>query len=241
MSGLEHISPRAAVRPAPPGRTRHAPRDLLPRHPHAYAFAALVMSGGYVEAGDTGRHRVSPGDVLLHQAWESHLDRFDRRGAEVLVLPVADEAARRVAGHVADPDEIVRLAEHDRAQATFRLLEVMTPKPRACDDWPDLLAQALRVDPSVSLTLWAAELGLHAGSLSRGFGQVFGMTPVAFRLAQRTRRAIDALQGTAQPLSQVAQDCGFADQAHMSRAVGRLTLTTPGRLRRTARRHAAPS
>lgn len=233
MAGLECTS-HWGIRSADPGRTRHGPREDLPRHPHDHAFAALVLSGGYVEAGDTGRHAVEAGDVLLHRAWESHLDRFDSRGAEVLVLPIADRDTTPLIGRIADPDAIVRRAEQDRVAAARHLLAELTPRPTTPADWPELLARALRDDPDLSLTLWADRLGLHRGSISRGFRQIFGVTPVAFRLVQRTRRALGALQATADPLSVIAYDCGFADQAHMSRAVRGLTKATPTELRRAA-------
>ena len=44
---------------------QHSPCEQLPRHPHDEAFAAVLLSGGYVEAGDTGRHRLEPGDVVV--------------------------------------------------------------------------------------------------------------------------------------------------------------------------------
>jgi AraC-like DNA-binding protein len=193
-----------------------------------------VLSGGYVEAGDTGRHRVEAGDVLLHQAWESHLDCFDDRGAEVLVLPIADEDAAPLIGRIADPDAIARLAECDRAAASGRLLAALSPRARTHADWPDLLAQALCDDPELSLSVWADQAGLHPGSVSRGFRQVFGMTPVAFRLIQRTRQALTAVRASTAPLSAIAHACGFADQAHMSRSIRRLANTTPKALRQRA-------
>lgn len=213
---------------------RHAPRETLPRHLHDHAFAAIVLSGGYVEAGDTGRHWMAPGDVLLHQAWESHLDRFGGGGAEVLVLEIADEDAARLSGRVADPDALVRLAERDRGEALGAMLAELAPKTQTAADWPDLLANALCDDPALCLSAWARERGLHPGSISRGFRQVFGLTPVGYRLVQRTRRAIAAVRRTAEPLSFIAQDCGFADQAHMSRAISALARTTPSALRRAA-------
>ena len=213
---------------------RHPARETLPRHLHDHAFAAVVLSGSYVEAGDTGRHWMAPGDVLLHRAWESHLDRFGAGGAEVLVLEIAEADAGRLYGQVADPDALARLAEQDRAAATQRLLSVLAPKPAQAGDWPDLLALALNEDPSLCLSAWASERGLHQGSLSRGFRQVFGVAPVGYRLAQRTRRAMAAVRATDEPLSRVAQDCGFADQAHMSRAIRKLARTTPAALRQAA-------
>jgi hypothetical protein len=38
----------------------------MPRHRHLQRYAAIVLSGGYVEAGDAGRMRVRAGDVLVH-------------------------------------------------------------------------------------------------------------------------------------------------------------------------------
>jgi AraC-like DNA-binding protein len=236
MRDLERSSREqgSAVRGAEPGRLRHPPCQQLSRHPHDHGFAALVLSGGYVEAGDTGRHWMEAGEVLLHQAWESHLDRFDGRGAEVLVLAIDDADAAPVVGRVSDPDAVARLAERDRAEAARLLLSTLTPRASACADWPDLLACALRADPAISLTAWARKRGLHLGSVSRGFRQVFGVPPVGYRLVQRTRRAIDAVRQSAEPLGFIAQDCGFADQAHMSRAIRGLARTTPAALRRLA-------
>jgi AraC-like DNA-binding protein len=233
MRDLERIS-RSQFREAEPGRMRHAPREILTRHLHDHAFAAVVLSGGYVEAGDTGRHRLVAGDVLLHQAWEGHLDHFGAGGADVLVLDIPDMDTGWFHGRVRDPDALARLAERDRIGAAQAMLAELQPKPAQPGDWPDDLARALRDDPGMCLGAWALAHDLRLGSLSRGFRQVFGMRPVGYRLVQRTRRAIAAVQGTTQPLSLVALDCGFADQAHMSRAIKRLALTTPAGLRRTA-------
>ncbi|HET6971851.1 MAG TPA: AraC family transcriptional regulator [Phenylobacterium sp.] len=218
---------------------RHAPGETLPRHRHREAFAAVVLAGGYVEAGDTGRHRVQAGDVVLHRAFESHLDRFDRPGAEVLVLPLAEDWRGPVLGAVADPDLLARLAERDGRLAHAALTEALQAGRAMTADWPDLLAAALRDDPSLCLSAWADGMGLRLGSVSRGFRQAYGVTPVGFRLTQRTHRALDLILSADAPLSAVAQACGFADQAHMSRAVAALAGAPPARLRHQARSRAA--
>ena len=236
MPGLEQNSPpRGDPRPADAGRMRHGASETLPRHRHDEGFAAVVLSGGYVEAGDTGRHRTEPGDVLLHRPCEHHLDRFDRRGAEVLVLPLGLHWSGPIHGRLSDPDALARLAETDPREAAARLLASLSSKPAPAADWPDLLARALRADPSLGLADWARASGLHLGSLSRGFRQVFGVTPAAYRLTQRAHRAIDALLRTPAPLSAIAQDCGFADQAHMTRAVHAAAGASPAALRRARR------
>jgi AraC-like DNA-binding protein len=218
---------------------RHGPCEDLARHRHREAFVAVVLAGGYVEAGDTGRHRVRAGDVVFHRAFESHLDRFDRPGAEVLVLPLAHDWRGPALAQIADPDVLARLAERDAAQATAALAEMLRPRASVELDWPDRLASALADDPGLSLSAWADSAGLRLGSLSRGFRQLYGVTPAGYRLVQRAHRAVRAILDGAAPLSQVAQACGFADQAHMSRAVAALTDSTPAALRRQAMRAAA--
>ena len=55
----------------------------LSRHVHRHSYAALVLSGQYEEAGDLGRFRVQAGDVMLHDRFEGHLNRFSESGAAI--------------------------------------------------------------------------------------------------------------------------------------------------------------
>ena len=211
--------------------TYHSPKEVLPRHKHASSFAALVLSGHYVEAGDTGCHHVGPGDVLVHQAYESHIDRFADEPAEVLIIPLAGVWSGPLLGRVADIDAVIRTAEHDVSAAAQLIAREMKAKPCAASDWPDLLAQELRGNPAMAIRAWAERMGLHPGSISRGFRQVFGLTPAAFRLIARTHHAIAAIRISHSPLCEIACASGFADQAHMCRAVSKLAGLSPSQLR----------
>ena len=239
MPGLERNSHCRRVHPPSQGRERHGAGDFLPRHVHEEAFATIVLSGGYVEAGDTGRHRAEPGDALIHGPYEFHLDHFDRGSTEVLVVPVEAGGFSCAAGRLSDLDAIVRILEHDPAAAEEAIRGQLEPKPVSLPDWPDILAHDLSRDPALSLGEWADRHRLSAGSVSRGFGQVYGVTPAAYRLLQRTHRAIRAILGSEAPLAALAQNCGFADQAHMVRSVRHATGLTPRALR--ARGHLHPA
>jgi hypothetical protein len=87
-------------------------RCSIPRHRHEWAYAAVVLSGGYEESGSFGRYRVRSGHVLLHRAFDAHVDRFESSGARILNLLLNEPPAFGV-GVVADPDTIARLAEKD--------------------------------------------------------------------------------------------------------------------------------
>jgi AraC-like DNA-binding protein len=222
--------------PAPFGRLRHPRGERLIRHCHAHPFAAVVLSGHYEEAGDQGRHTVTAGDVLIHTAFEAHLNQFGGTGAEVLLLPLATPplSSQAVYGRHADPDSLARLAERDPAEAAALLTEGFRATAPSKEDWPDILAARLRQEPNLALGEWAASMSLRAETLSRGFKAAYGVTPAAYRATARARAAFAAIQRAPVSLAEVAANAGFADQAHMTRAVQQLTGHAPGYWRRSA-------
>jgi AraC-like DNA-binding protein len=201
---------------------------LIARHVHKCAYAALVLSGCYEEAGDSGRHRVRAGDVVLHEAFEAHLDRIPRTGAVVLnvALP-AQHAFRSGIGRVDDPDAIVRLVENGDSETAALLLWSAEVEESEFQDWPDELAASLAQNASINLCRWSQARGIPPWDLSRGFAKVFGISPCAFRARARTRQAWRAIRTAATPLSAIAAHFGFADQAHMTRSVKTVTGQCP--------------
>ena len=200
----------------------------LARHVHAEAYAALVLSGGYEEAGDQGRFKVNPGDVVFHDRFEAHLDRFFEKGTTVLNLPLA-QGERYTPGtaKVVDPDLVASVAEMSYREAVDLLLASATRWAPERSDWPDHLAAALVEDPSLRLSEWSSESGLAPWTVSRGFAQVFGVSPEAFRARSRARRALRSIRETRMPLAAIAAELGFADQSHMTRSVTQLTGAGP--------------
>ena len=222
--------------PAPVGRLHHPHGERLTRHCHAHPFAAVVLSGHYEEAGDRGRHAVAAGDVLIHSAFESHLNCFGAHGAEVLLLPWAGSqfGSRDAYGRHVDPDLLARIAERDPFEAAGLLAEGFRVTSGSRNDWPDILAAALRDEPNVPLGDWARSMGLRAETVSRGFKAAYGVSPANYRATARARAALASIQRAEQSLAEVAATVGFADQAHMTRAVAQLTGRAPGYWRRTA-------
>ena len=166
--------------------------------------------------------------MLLHGRFDAHLDRFSAGGAEILNLIVPALGLPRFRrGRIADADSVARLAQRDRRAAGDELVRQLRAQPHDCIDWPDLLATELARDPSCRLDAWARRHGLAAATVSRGFGRTFGVTPAAFRLEARTLLAFERIVTSRQPLAELAQATGFADQAHLTRAVKALTGVSP--------------
>lgn len=213
-----------------PAISLHRAFERMPRHRHGEGYVALVLAGGYVEAGDRGRLRVEAGQAVVHGAYESHGNAFSGAGARVLNLPVIGAAAGEPLGHVDDADAIARLAERDVGQAVELLRQTFRPSAARLDDWPDLLAAALAADPNLGLTEWAAAMGIAPQSLSRGFRQAYGVSPKRYRLELRALQALRRLPAWPGSMAMLAAEAGFADQAHLTRAIVALTGRTPKRL-----------
>lgn len=198
------------------------------RHSHSYAFAALVLKGGYEESGDAGRFEVRAGDVILHDRFEAHCNRGSTFGAVILHLALPTDAEfPSGAGQIADPDLIAREAERRPASAAALLLRTTQMKAPHFRDWPEQLAAELAHNTSLNLTAWSNERGIAPWTLSRGFESVFGVSPSGFRAVARARRAWKAIRASGEPLVDIATRLGFADQAHMTRSVRQLTGNAP--------------
>lgn len=216
------------------GRERRGGGETAPRHRHRHSYAAFVLSGGYEEAGDLGRRRVAAGDVLFHACFDAHSDRFNCSGAEILNLALPEHARLPPAARVADPDAIVRAAEHDLREAVTLLLATCVHDDRKLEEWPDQLAEDLAQDPGLSLTHWARERRLAPATVSRTFRRVYGLPPCRFRAQARARLAWGRLDEAGLSLVMLAADTGFADHAHMTRAISSLTGRTPSEWRRAS-------
>jgi AraC family transcriptional regulator len=78
----------------------------------------------------------------------------------------------------------------------------------------------------------AGTLGLSAGHFSRSFRRSTGASPRQWLIRQRVDAAMDKLLETREPISEIAIDCGFAEQAHFTRTFTRMVGTSPGAWRR---------
>jgi AraC-like DNA-binding protein len=202
-------------------------RSSFERHFHAEPYAALVLSGGYEEAGDNGFFQVSAGDVVFHDRFEAHLNRFFAPGVTVVNLPLASGNCYPRMASVSDPDAVVRMAETGGRAASDLLLSLVERWTPQISDWPAQLAMKLIECPSLKLWEWGEENHLPSWTISRGFARVFGVSPEAFRARARARRAWRWIEDTPAPLATIAAELGFADQAHMTRSVKQLTGATP--------------
>jgi AraC family transcriptional regulator len=146
---------------------------------------------------------------------------------KMLLTPVpgdtlyAESLSRTAAGH---------LVRHYAAQ---RQVSVKTPGRltlEQCDRAIAYIEEYLGDD--LTLAGIAKAAGVSAGRLNHEFKQRTRLAPYQYVLSARVRRANTLLSTTDMPLAEIAFQCGFSNQQHMTRMVRRLTGRTPGRIRR---------
>ena len=82
----------------------------------------------------------------------------------------------------------------------------------------------------------AREAGLSPDRFALEFTQLAGQPPHRYVLSMRIERALKLLDTTSFSLVDIASECGFASQQHMSTAIRRRLGTTPKRYRLQSRR-----
>lgn len=211
------------------------PRVALPRHLHTRPYATLVLEGGYEEAGERGRWRVRPGQVLTHASFSIHRNQSLERGARLVNLPLPLITAETVCGTATDADLIARLAERDLSEAAEALMDGWRECAAPFGDEPDQLAEVLSGANCMPIHVWSERCGVARQTVSRSFRALYGVSPTRYRIEARVRRAWQLIVVGGRRLIDAALQAGYVDQAHMTRDMKKLTGRTPGAWAESAR------
>jgi AraC family transcriptional regulator len=101
----------------------------------------------------------------------------------------------------------------------------------------DLLGQHL--DGDLRLSKLAEECGLSVSHFARSFKKSFGTSAHRYLILKRVEQAKQLLVDSPMPLSMIALQSGFSDQAAFSRTFGAIVGTSPAKWRNQKRRKAA--
>jgi AraC family transcriptional regulator len=97
---------------------------------------------------------------------------------------------------------------------------------------------AANIGGPVAVGSLAALARLSPSHFRKAFKTTFGVTPHAYVMRERVAHARVAIASTHAPLSEIALDLGFSDQAHLCRAFRRTVGDSPARWRRMHHRDA---
>lgn len=222
---------------------RYDPWEIHERHAHDLLQIGIVLRGTVIEDSGGVRYRGSAGDIIVKPPGTMHANTFD--GVRILSLdcdPARLEALtpayawHRSAASTAAALRLARrfLAGEALAEAMDDFLSVL-PSPEMRDRPLAIRARRLLEESftePLGVERIAAILGVHRVYLARVFRLQWRCSPREYVQQLRVRAAADALASTKRPLSAIALDCGFADQAYMSRTFTRSVGMSPAAFRR---------
>ncbi|MBB3331563.1 AraC-like DNA-binding protein [Halomonas campaniensis] len=163
-----------------------------------------------------------------------------------------DEFAKLL-GDLADSPIVVILSpggDHQRVQqALHAAVEVLsgladsappvpvnTPAPPGrLADWQIRRLEAhidAHLDETIHVRDLAAVTRLSLGHFAHAFKRTFGIPPLAHVTRRRLARACERMLAGDEPLSRIAQECGFCDQSHFTRHFHRSLGMAPQHWRR---------
>jgi AraC-like DNA-binding protein len=124
--------------------------------------------------------------------------------------------------------EADRIAERVAAAAPATRLTVLANEIRArTSDVPDPLVRAAARQPHVRVADLAATLGFTDRQLRRRFTAAVGYGPKTLQRVLRFQRFLALARRATPELARLALEAGYADQAHLTREVRRLSGSTP--------------
>jgi AraC family transcriptional regulator len=236
--------------------------ERLDLHEHAAAYVCINLGPAFGESGPDGRvDAVDTDNVVAHPAGDLHANCFGPGGGLCLSLfpgPRPNAAwMRALSGKaVARSHELLRLASalrreihgasgHPQSEAfafteiAYEIVDGLNASPvsaalnrrgvlRALEAVRDAPAQHWSLDGLASLA------NLHPTHLARQVQRETGRTLGEHLRARRLLAAMEQLRVRDAVIADVATDCGFADQAHLTRIMRRMMGTTPARFLRRA-------
>ncbi len=202
-------------------------------HPHAHEefFIALTETGLATPTYRGDRHVIGPGDLIVLNPEEAHAGGPPAEGSWTY------RALYRRFHRLSELPGSSLLEREAYLAATLVLLVSRYAAPRQAPRSPGRERRAIRLsreyleehaEENVTLQALARFAGLSAFHLCRVFRDSVGMPPHSYQTQVRVRRAKSLLRAGL-PITQVAAEAGFYDQAHLTRHFKRIVGLTPGR------------
>jgi AraC family transcriptional regulator len=241
---------------------------LLPSHYHERDCLAVVLEGSVDKAFAGSRCQLAASTAVTMPAGERHLDRFERGGAQMLVIEPEPGARKHEQPYGVLFDQVNQVRDSWVPPLAWRI-QVELHHPDAVSALAieglvlELLAASARcrvserdgsspprwlrvardylhdsVGEQLGVTDLAAVAGVHPAHLARSFRAHYGTPIGAYARRLRIDWSATQLARSDAPLRDIAHNAGFSDQSHFTRVFKRHTGLTPGQYRQATRRDA---
>lgn len=235
------------------------------QHSHPWLHLSILQRGHYEGSLGKKVSRYRAGDVALLATDETHTDSY-APGTKCLHVVIPSDLETKLTRDFATrgrtpigPMHPINAASSVALYREFknadrwspfvieavlldlasRELGIATERSRLRPPWLRVLLEYLdeTYDEPWSLTAIGREIGVHPVYLCRAFSEHFGMTFGQYVRELRILRGWQLLSiGHCGKIAEIANEVGFSDESHFSRAFTRVYGTPPGRYRRNTER-----
>ncbi|HYM27334.1 MAG TPA: helix-turn-helix transcriptional regulator [Steroidobacteraceae bacterium] len=226
--------------------------DAVVTHTHADLHFILVSGGEYVSAAGPP---PAAGPVLVYNpVGTTHRDHFEWGRGSFFTISLAAQYLQQTLPErlpAAPPAYLVQPVQHTLARSIAAccareldplalealcvellgtLARAAEPAARPAPPWLGRALELLhdRYEAALTMADISRAVGVHPIHLARTFRRHFHCTPAAFAQYRRLEKAAGLLARTGAPLADIAQACGFGDQAHLTRLFTRSFGLPPG-------------
>ena len=242
--------------------TEHQPGRRLDFHEHAAPNLNFVIGGSHVETFRSRTVHCLPGSIVVKPAGALHANAYGDAGSRSLVFEFKTAANEVYAGWSPAFREIRwlpggvpsayawQIRKEGQSQLPGWRIRVEELLLHICDevsplttrgkaDWPswvntvrDFLES--NYDTELSVSEVARICDVHPVYLTRVFRKRFGCTVAQFLRRKRLDRAIQEITSTSKSMAEIAADCGFYDQSHLTNLLRQTAHVSPAALRSIA-------
>jgi AraC family transcriptional regulator len=228
-------------------------------HYHENAYFTLILEGRVIEGNKKETYHCDAGSLLFHNWQESHYNVKPNgftRGFHIELehnwLSKYEISNAGIQGNInlADPYAKMlmynlfresKLDQHNGTLAIDMLLielfslmnNIQVSSEKKNPVWVKQIRELLNNAPeNLSLTDIAKILNIHPVHLSRDFAKYFNCRLGDYRRVIKVEHALTLLPKTELSLTEIALQCGFADQSHFIRSFKSLQHLSPLQYRR---------
>jgi YesN/AraC family two-component response regulator len=218
--------------------------DKIDWHYHEDAYFTFILSGELLDGNRKQKHHCSPGTLLFHNWQEPHYNIMLKKHTKSLHIELKNKVTDysvmgiNAEGCMNINDPQIKILFHQIYKETkiydsFSAIEIErlflnvtdNMQPKTCGNrskvplWVYKVRDILNGQFSEKITLdyLAAELDIHPVHLSRDFSKYFSCTLGDYIRKTKVERALSLLSNKSMSLTEIAFNCGFADQSHFQR------------------------
>lgn len=239
----------------------YRPSFSIPRHQHELASLSFAVKGGFHERSGATSFDCGPYDVVVKPPEERHSNRYGPGGARCLLIEVSRSRLAElqpVTELLARPSRLGGRGVATLAMRAYRellrndtvstlaieglILELITEASRetvkeAEPHWLAVVRDYVHAHwrNRIALDDLARAASVHSATVVRGFRAHLRCTPADYVRRIRLEHAERELARGVRSIADIALECGFYDQSHLTRVIRRYTGMTPMEYRRENR------